>query len=120
MRGVVADARRNPPIGGQLADAQHALCQLFAIDDQGQRAAQARVILERRLVEIETVVVGVELGRDVQLAGQIRPDPVELSPWNHVGRVQAAGAIARELRVLIRNQQVFHCIQACVQHRSSR
>ena len=79
----------------------------------------AAVLLERRAVEIEAVVVGVELRRDVQLGREILLDPVELAARHDVGHVQFAGAIARELGVLIGDLQILHRRRAASPHRSS-
>ncbi len=48
----------------------------------------------------------------MQLAGEVRLDPVEL-PSRHDGSdVQFAGAIAGELGVLIGNEKEFHRVEA--------
>ena len=89
------DAGGHPAIRRQLAHAQHALRELLTVNDQRQRAPQARIVLEGRARKIEPVEIGVQLRRDVQLAREVLLDPVKLTA-RHDGRdLQLISAVAR-------------------------
>ena len=66
------------------------------------------MVLERRLREVEAVVIDAELRRHVQLAGQVGLDPRELLRRHDVRDVQLAGAVLAELGAGIGVVQVMH------------
>ena len=112
LRRVVSHPRRHPAVGRQLPDPQHQLRELLAVDHERQRTAQFWCVLEGRPAQVEAVVVGRELRRDVQFRGQVLADPVELSARHHRRHLELPAPVARQLGVLVRNDQVLHRAEA--------
>src|SRR5437762_11205984 len=65
LRGVVIDPGRHPPPGRQLPHPQYELRELVAVDDERERAAELQVVAERGAPEVEAVVVGGELRKEI-------------------------------------------------------
>ena len=76
--GVLVDARRHPGICGDLAALGDFPGEDFPVDGHGQRVAKPRPVAERRLGEVQGIVVGAEICGVVELRREVLLHPCDL------------------------------------------
>ena len=120
LRRVVGDAARDPAVSRCLADdrsPRSSAARGRSTSDSARRSSG--LILERRTRQVEAVVVGGELRRDVQLGGQVLLDPRELLRRHDVGHVDLAGAVLAELGARVVVMRGSARVRAAYARRSS-